>query len=846
MINDDKKKVNNAAFETLCLILSKDSSTAIILNSYLDSQVYNSISERCLSGILATVNYDGIVEFPTAQSSSNSNHLIYRSSYSQEQDNESVHDREEIRKHTQSIDTNYNSNPQNKLQAERINKFGSVADFDKTNSTMQSVGGKIWLPGFNMTASSIKSEQSVRVSQEPYTQTPNQFTSKANASERMPGEIYEKKTNYTPEVHQSKPRTFANVANPSMTTHSLNVAPVQTHSFQNPATDSTRSNTFYSRDTLSKANQAESVSDKLKILKSTSKSKAESNHMTHSPISQNHKQYPDNLSLNHKASTLSDYNPSLKMADKFSSEKKVIGEHRFIHNNGPIRATEFNDIPSHASLKTEALPSETGEFDDGMSDVSKQHRYSQHSGKSLETRNRNKNSFSQKKPPIKTKKSRTDALERPLSVEAKDDDEEENLSDKVLTPENAWKKALSDIEKKNDWERQFKACTTIRDFSIDHKKFFTPSDPYFSEIIQSLSTLCNSLRTQLSRNALGTFAAVFENLGKKIDCILDGVIPMLLKKAADTNAFIAEEAEKALVKACENCSEVKLVAAALSLSKTKINGVKEKILVAINTIIEKLQDKIKTFKDKEKIVSFLTSSMNEAAIEVRNAARSGFLILKACLPDSEFEKLIMRSTSEREYLKIAEFIEKDTTQTDKFMMTNGTSTKGTFYYNKTRMSKMSKQSSSNDYGELEQTTLSNKTVTKVSKPKGISSKISSASSGYGKSNFEQIDNETMFKFDEIIKKFQDTDWKKRVAGLKSLSNFIQEEETLINKSKKFFQIIDVLVQCLKDNNTKVVAASQDIFSNIMNNIKTLIEKGATQIIEGLASNVVSSNSLINN
>jgi ribosome-associated translation inhibitor RaiA len=55
------------------------------------------------------------------------------------------------------------------------------------------------------------------------------------------------------------------------------------------------------------------------------------------------------------------------------------------------------------------------------------------------------------------------------------------------------------------------------------------------------------------------------------------------------------------------------VTAALSLSKIKTNGVKEKILIAINTIIDKLQDKIVIFKEKEKVVSFLASSMNEAA-----------------------------------------------------------------------------------------------------------------------------------------------------------------------------------------------------------------------------------------
>ena len=45
---------------------------------------------------------------------------------------------------------------------------------------------------------------------------------------------------------------------------------------------------------------------------------------------------------------------------------------------------------------------------------------------------------------------------------------------------------------------------------------------------------------------------------------------------------------------------------------------------------------------------------------------------------------------------------------------------------------------------------------------------------------------------------------------------------------------------------EVVTAAQDIFSNIMVNIKNIIEKGAAQIIEALASNVISSNSMVSN
>ena len=150
---------------------------------------------------------------------------------------------------------------------------------------------------------------------------------------------------------------------------------------------------------------------------------------------------------------------------------------------------------------------------------------------------------------MKNKKFRADGGERALSIDARDND---SMSEKLMSPEGEWKHVHTDIQKKSNWEKQFKACNTIKDFSETHPEFFKTTNVYFGEIMADLSNLCNSLRTQLSRNALGTFAIVFENLGKNSDCILDNVIPMLLKKAADTNAFIAEEAEKALIKACEN------------------------------------------------------------------------------------------------------------------------------------------------------------------------------------------------------------------------------------------------------------------------------------------------------
>ena len=86
--------------------------------------------------------------------------------------------------------------------------------------------------------------------------------------------------------------------------------------------------------------------------------------------------------------------------------------------------------------------------------------------------------------------------------------------------------------------------------------------------------LTNSLRTQLSKKALAAFQILFENLGKTMDINVDFVIPSLIKSAGHTNKFIAQSAEAALIAGCQNCNEIKIASAALSLAASRTNSVK--------------------------------------------------------------------------------------------------------------------------------------------------------------------------------------------------------------------------------------------------------------------------------
>lgn len=85
-----------------------------------------------------------------------------------------------------------------------------------------------------------------------------------------------------------------------------------------------------------------------------------------------------------------------------------------------------------------------------------------------------------------------------------------------------------------------------------------------------------------------------------MDINISILIPILIKNAGHTNQFIAEEAEKALIAGCQNCSEQLVVNSALSTSTgSRHNSIKQKGLLCCTTVIEKLGARVKGFKDLE-------------------------------------------------------------------------------------------------------------------------------------------------------------------------------------------------------------------------------------------------------
>lgn len=78
-------------------------------------------------------------------------------------------------------------------------------------------------------------------------------------------------------------------------------------------------------------------------------------------------------------------------------------------------------------------------------------------------------------------------------------------------------------------------------------------------MVAAVLKVADSLRSSLSKIALMTLNDMFVYLKRCVEPDLDSILKLLLKKASDTNIFISEEAEKALISMCNHCNEIKVL-----------------------------------------------------------------------------------------------------------------------------------------------------------------------------------------------------------------------------------------------------------------------------------------------
>lgn len=130
----------------------------------------------------------------------------------------------------------------------------------------------------------------------------------------------------------------------------------------------------------------------------------------------------------------------------------------------------------------------------------------------------------------------------------------------------------------DNWEIQFDFVNKFRSILKYHKNLLNPS--IFHKILIELLKWGDSLRSSLSKVSLLALGECFKEIPKQIDADVDPILNLLLKKSVDTNSFILETANEALVFCVSNCSLSRLIQSVLvSISQAKSGMIKSRICV---------------------------------------------------------------------------------------------------------------------------------------------------------------------------------------------------------------------------------------------------------------------------
>ncbi|CAM4641945.1 unnamed protein product [Leuciscus chuanchicus] len=125
----------------------------------------------------------------------------------------------------------------------------------------------------------------------------------------------------------------------------------------------------------------------------------------------------------------------------------------------------------------------------------------------------------------------------------------------------------------DDWEKKIEGLNFMRSLAQYHPDVLSSRT---HDVCLALIQEVRNLRSGVSRVAVSALGEMFAALQKGMDQELDGAARVLLQKAGESNAFIRQDAERALERMCEHCSLTRSLSALLTGGLSHLSSVVRK------------------------------------------------------------------------------------------------------------------------------------------------------------------------------------------------------------------------------------------------------------------------------
>ncbi|KAE9051933.1 hypothetical protein PR001_g969 [Phytophthora rubi] len=194
----------------------------------------------------------------------------------------------------------------------------------------------------------------------------------------------------------------------------------------------------------------------------------------------------------------------------------------------------------------------------------------------------------------------------------------------LINPKQDLSKMLTQL-RSEDWEANFDALSTVRRLAMHHASIIDAGKVH-AIVVEILKQVSN-LRSSVSKNALLALESMCSAFSRAIDSELENIVPVLLRRCADSNAFVCESAAASLHAVVLKCSTPRVVSALGSHVNSKASPIRREVARGIHALILGQADSIHASKDLPSILQLIGRCLEDSNNEVRDVAKQSVLYL---------------------------------------------------------------------------------------------------------------------------------------------------------------------------------------------------------------------------
>jgi len=425
----------------------------------------------------------------------------------------------------------------------------------------------------------------------------------------------------------------------------------------------------------------------------------------------------------------------------------------------------------------------------------------------------------------------------------------EDLKGLPAPPPESTMRSLLEQLRSDDWGQHFDSINLLRRLVAWSDE--SGSDGGLLGHLHSINLLliqyADSLRSSLAKNAVVCFRELFGALGPKMEADLDLIVPVLIKKAGESNGFICEEANKALTMMVNSVSEARAITALLASASHRNPAARAKAAAHLAKALEVMgYAKVLQSRELDRILPALPTMLGEGLSETRAAAKHIIVGLTREARNSpaeseRLERLLRRNLSEPAYRKLRDSADMMQDKDANAFLAGGLQMNG----GPALRNNQGRRSSTTVIGGAPSASAPAPAAEGGRRGSAGGGSSSSSSdlggvSGMGVGSSRNGGGGDLGDLDSLYKNIGSTDWSTRIQGVTSLADLAMEQGESLCRSN-LLTMFDHLTPRLTDSNSKVNVVALQKLQQMVPYIREGLPSVVSTLVPALGTSLASSN-----